>query len=285
MTRWLVFGLSGQVGEALLAQWTPALAALDAVSRTAQADRDGLAWRRGGLDGDLTVAGDYDVVVSLGPLDHFAAWYAAQGPAAARVVAVGSTSVHSKAASPDRGERALAARLATAEDRLADACERRGGTLALLRPTLIYGLGRDRNLSRLVGLARRWRWLPLPAGARGLRQPVHAGDVAAAVLACTATPAAATGGYDLPGGETVAYDDMVRRALAAGAPGSRLVRVPDAAFAAALQAMWLAGRFTDAGPGYLQRLRADLVYSSGPAAAAFGYRPRPFAPTAEMFAR
>ena len=44
----------------------------------------------------------------------------------------------------------------------------------IFRPTLIYGTGRDRSLAPIARFARRWRVLPLPVGARGLRQPVHA---------------------------------------------------------------------------------------------------------------
>lgn len=281
MIRGLAFGLSGVLGEALRAQglageWT-------AVSRRPPPDAPGLTWRAGDLATGVSAPGPWDAVVSLGPLDAFARWFADHGVAAGRVVAIGSTSVAAKRDSPDPDERTLAARLAEAEDRLAAACAARGTALALLRPTLVYGRARDRNLSRLVRLARRCRCLPLPGNARGLRQPVHADDVAAAVGACLAAPVPVQGGFDLPGGETLPFDAMVVRALAAARPGTRVLRVPSPLFRAGLRAARGLGLLAGAGEGLLARLDRDLVFDAGPAAAAFGYAPRPFRPTREMF--
>jgi hypothetical protein len=53
-----------------------------------------------------------------------------------------------------------------------------------LQPTLIYGQAgpyADRNLSRLLQLLRRLPCLPLPAET-GLRQPIHASQLAAVAL-------------------------------------------------------------------------------------------------------
>lgn len=281
MSHGLAFGLSGVLGEALRAhgpagEWT-------AVSRRPQADAPGLAWCVGDLTTGFRAPGPWDAVVSLGPLDVFARWFADQDLVAGRVVAIGSTSVSAKRDSPDPAERALASCLADAEARLAAACAARGAALAVLRPTLVYGRARDQNLSRLVRLARRWRCLPLPANARGLRQPVHADDVAAAVAACLAAPAPVRGGFDLPGGEVLPYDAMVVRALAAARPGTPVLRVPPWLFRAGLRTARGLGLLPGAGDGLLARLDRDLVFDAGPAARAFGYAPRAFRPTPQMF--
>lgn len=281
MKRWLVFGLSGQVGVALRAAMAVGEADLVAVSRQPQADAPGLRWIKGAIGPALQTGGGFDAVISLGPLDHFAAWFESSGVAPARVVALGSTSVHSKSASPDPDERRLAAQLADAEARLGGACAARGIALALLRPTLIYG-GGERSLSRIVGLARRWRWLPLPRNATGLRQPVHAGDLADAVLACLRSPAPIVGGYDLPGGETLAYDEMLGRVLAAAVPRARIVRLPAPLFRFGIRGLRLFG-LGGAGEGLLARFSRDLVFDAGPARRDLGYVPRPFRPSADMF--
>lgn len=281
MKRWLVFGLTGQVGVALRAALAPGEAGLLAVSRQPQAAAPGLDWLTGEFGPGLDPGEGFDAVLSLGPLDRFASWFEACGLAPERVVALGSTSVHSKSGSPDPEERALAARLAEAEERLASACVARGSALVLLRPTLIYG-GGERSLSRIVGLARRWHWLPLPRDATGLRQPVHAGDLAAAVLACLRAPAPRVGRYDLPGGETLSYDEMLRRVLAVAAPRSRLVRVPGPLFRAGVRMLTMLG-LRGAGEGLLARLNRDLVFDAGPAERDLGYAPRAFQPQADMF--
>ncbi|MBP6626775.1 MAG: nucleoside-diphosphate sugar epimerase, partial [Arenimonas sp.] len=115
------------------------------------------------------------------------------------------------------------------------------------------------------------------------RQPVHASDVAAAVLAALPPGRACPGIFDLPGGETLPFDQMVGRTLAAAAPGARLVRVPGPLFRAGVRGLRLAGRLGDAGEGVLARLDRDLAYDLAPVKTALGYAPRGFQPTADLF--
>ncbi|HEX4852783.1 SDR family oxidoreductase [Arenimonas sp.] len=279
---WLVFGLSGQVGTAFAQALAPGDPPCVAVSRQARAPQRGVRWVQAGLDDfeGLPAAG---AIASLGPLDAFADWLERSPLAPARVVALGSTSVHAKRDSAEAGERALAVSLRTAELRLAAVAAARGIALTVLRPTLVYGNGRDRNLSRLVDAARRWRLLPLPASARGLRQPVHVEDVAAAVLACLREPRPRPGFFDLPGGETLPFDQMAVRAIAAGAPGARVLRVPGWVFRLAVRGLRWLTRTPGLGEGFLDRLGQDLVYDGGPARTALGHSPRGFRPGPEAF--
>ncbi|MCX7032957.1 MAG: nucleoside-diphosphate sugar epimerase [Arenimonas sp.] len=282
-SAWLVFGLTGQVGQALHAAIHAGDPALLAVSREPPPGDGRVAWHRGSLEAFVAPAQPIDAIASLGPLDAFASWFEASSLAPARVVALGSTSVHGKKDSPDPAERALAGTLRDAERRLAAAAEVRGSALTLLRPTLIYGHGRDRNLSRLVCLARRWRVLPLPLRAGGLRQPVHVEDVATAVLGALRSRSACPGFFDLPGGETLAFDEMVRRSLAAGAPSATLVRLPGPVFRTGVGILRGLGRLDAAGEGVLARLDRDLAYDAAPARIALGHYPRGFQPNAETF--
>lgn len=283
MTPWLVTGLSGQVGAALLEVREAADPPLLALSRQSRSEHDGVRWMAGNLDAMPAMTEPVSAIASLGPLDAFARWFAADGPAVERVVALGSTSMHSKTASADAAERELAGALARAEQQLADACAVRGTALTLLRPTLVYGSGRDRNLSRLVALARRWHWLPLPRHAAGRRQPVHVADVAGAVLAALRRDRPVPGAFDLPGGETLAFDEMVRRTLVAAAPRSRLVRLPDPVFRTGIRLLRQSGRLGGAGEGVLARLDQDLCFDGEPARIALSQSPRGFQPTAAMF--
>ncbi len=76
---------------------------------------------------------------------------------------------------------------------------------------MIYGAGRDVNITPLSRLIRRFGFMPLVGGANGLRQPVHAEDLAIAAIAAAASPAAANKFYSLPGGETLTYREMIGR--------------------------------------------------------------------------
>lgn len=277
--RWLVFGLSGQVGEALQEELPLSGVELLAVTRQAPpAAVPGLRWLPGRLPDAIPEAGDCAVILSLGPLDRFADWFEVAGCRGVRVVALGSTSVRSRAASPDAGERELARRLQDGEDRLLAAGAQRDCAVTVLRPTLMYGNGRDHSLTPIVQFARRWRVCPVPWHAVGRRQPVHVGDVAAAVLACIGAVPSFGRTYDLPGAEVLGFTALVRRLLQAQAPGARLLPVPPWLYAPALAAMLRRQGAAGSARGILARLGQDQCADGAAAHGDFGFRPRPFSP-------
>jgi nucleoside-diphosphate-sugar epimerase len=279
LSTFLIFGATGPVGVFLLPRLLAANARVFAVSRQAQAasGSERLRWIAGDLfNAAIAAPSDLEVVVSLGPLDAFAAWFE-RNPAARvkRVVALSSMSADSKRASPDPAEREIAARLLAAEARLARAATARNIEWTVLRPTLIYGDGRDRSLAPIARFARRWRILPLPIGAHGLRQPVHAADLADAVAASIDCAAAAGKIYPLGGGERLRFDDLLWR-LRAALPGFVLpLPVPRFVLhvARSLRSAVAASAISDAA---LRRLREPLIADNSAAAHDFGYAPRAF---------
>ena len=282
--RWVVLGASGQIGHFLIGRLREAGESTLALSRRAPehgAQQGSVLWLRGDLDAGMpAIACEH--VLSAGPLDACARWLA--GPSAAEcrsVVAFSSTSLESKAESPDAAERALAERLARAEAELSETCARRGMSLLLLRPTLIYGCGLDRNLTRLAHSARRLGFLPLPRSSGGLRQPVHADDLAA--LALSAEPVPGERSFALAGGETLAFRDMAGRVLACLPERPRLVTLPDVAFGALNGALRLFRPHAALTPAQVRRLGQDLVFDDAPARQELGWSPRPFLPEPGMF--
>ncbi len=274
----LVLGAAGPIGRAGLPMLRARGVEIIAVSRAARVERDdeGTRWLRGDLFADLPAIAATSVI-SLGPLDGLVAWLERAAPTSVRrVVALSSTSARVKEHSIDAEERALAARLRDGEQRLAAWCVARDVAWTVLRPTMIYGGGGDRNLSRLAALARRFGHLPLPRGARGRRQPVHAADVARACVDVLDEPRTHGNIYDLPGGETLHYDDMVARLLAALPGRPRLWRLPDAVFRLAATLARVIGARRDIGDAAIARLAQDLVFDAEPARRDFGYAPRGF---------
>ncbi|KRG41799.1 nucleoside-diphosphate sugar epimerase [Stenotrophomonas panacihumi] len=275
-----VFGGSGQIGERVLDRLLARGVEVTAWSRQPQAPRPGLTWRAGGLSEAGTLPAGVEAVFSCGPLDHFARWFAGQSGAPARVVAFGSTSVEVKADSADAGERDVARRLAEAEATLFAAAAARGTAATVLRPTLVYGAGRDATLSVIAAMARRHGRFVLPRSAAGLRQPVHVDDLADAALAAWTSPATYQHAYAVGGGEVLSYDQMVARVLQALAPPATLHRVPTPLFTGMLRIAHAAGRLRGLNAEALRRMRADLVFDLAPARRDFGYAPRGFAPGA-----
>lgn len=279
----LVFGGSGQIGAPLIARLGAAGWRVIAVSRDPHPDLAGVHWLRGDLQRVDGLPDSVDAFFSCGPLDHFARWYVTTATASPRVIAFGSTSVEVKHDSADAHERDLAIRLRDGERAVFATAAAHGAAATVLRPTLVYGTGRDRTLTRIAQLARRWGRFALPRDATGLRQPVHVDDLAAAAFAACNAPSTHGNTYALPGGETLPYREMVARVLAALEPPPRLFEVPSPVFAAALLGARLLARDGGFGAAAAARLRADLEFDVQPAACDFGYAPRAFRPIPSMF--
>lgn len=267
----LVFGASGAIGRFLVSRLLAEGACVFAVSRRTQADaRGGLHWIEGSLEGGFALPDGVAAIFSCGPLDAFSQWYERTPTGTARVVAIGSMSADSKRDSIDASERDVAARLAASEQRVLRAAASRGAAATLLRPTLVYGAGRDRSIAPIARFARRWRVFPRIPGARGLRQPVHADDLASACLAVAAAPHSAGRHYEVGGGERLAFAAMIERTC-------RSLDVRCFALPVPLFALRLLARSHAAA---VARLSRDLVADNGDAARDFGWSPRAFVPDA-----
>ncbi len=215
-------------------------------------------------------------VLAAGPLDALVAWLEREDPRPSRVVALSSTSVHAKAASAEAAERELVARLLGAEARLAAWADARGVPWTILRPTLIYDDAGPGALGVFVRMARRFRVVPLPNDAIGLRQPVHADDLAQAMLACVARLHTASMRYDLPGGETLGYRRLVERTLVTAGLTPRIISLPRSLLAAGLMVARASGRMQAYGPAMLARMTEDLCFDAATARRDFGWAPRPY---------
>ena len=274
----LVLGATSLIGGFLLPRLRAADIAAVALSRRPPAGEAG--W----LDADLA---DPDLADALPPAATVFAlspiWLLPQALPAlragglTRLVAFSSTSRFSKAGSPEPAERAVAQALADAEAAVALFCAEAGIAWTILRPTLIYAEGLDGNVSRLAALIRRLGLLPLSGRGEGLRQPVHADDLAAGALAAAAaTPAAANRAYDLVGGETLSYRAMAARIFAGLDRAPRILSLPPPLFALLLRlaAPWLPGATAAMG----QRIAQDLTFDDTAARRDFGWAPRDFRP-------
>jgi uncharacterized protein YbjT (DUF2867 family) len=193
-----------------------------------------------------------------------------------RVVAVSSTSRYSKVSSSDPGERAVAAGIGECEAALEAWAGRHGIEWVILRPTLIYGNGNDKNICEIARLISRFGFFPLIGGARGRRQPVHADDVADACLRACEVPQAANHSYELSGAEILTYRDMVNRVFTALGKDSRFVSCPIWIFRLALGALKLLPRYRDWSIAMVERMNQDMVFDHADAARDLEFDPRPF---------
>lgn len=195
---------------------------------------------------------------------------------ARRVVALSSTSLLAKKESPDQAEQILVRGLHAGEQSLRTWAEARGVEWVILRPTLIYGFGRDKNVTEVLCFVRRWGFFPLLGRAEGLRQPVHVEDVAMACVSALTVSAAGNRTYNLSGGETLSYREMVCRIFAATGKIPRLVTVPRWFFRLAVAVLRLLPRYRNWTTEMAERMNRDLVFDHGDAVRDLGFSPRPF---------
>lgn len=152
-----------------------------------------------------------------------------------------------------------------------------GMPYTLLRPSMIYGPGNDRNISRLVAHLRLCRWLPVFGSGQGLQQPVYVEDVVSAILAAVRTPGAIGNSYSLAGPEAISYDRLVDLVGNAIGVVPLKVHIP---VKLALAGLWLGsllGARLGVDPEQVLRLQEDKVCSIEAAHGDLGYRPLGFA--------
>lgn len=195
---------------------------------------------------------------------------------AKRLVAFSSTSVLTKQDTEVDEEREMIHQLAEAERRIVAACEQRYVGWTILRPTLIYDEGSDTNITPLSQLIRRFGFMPLVGGAPGLRQPVHAEDLAIGAIAAAASQVAVNKFYSLPGAEILSYREMIGRVFDALHLPRRVISVPPW--------LWRAGfglakpLFPDSNVAMGIRMMKDMTFDATPAVRDFGWNPRAFRP-------
>ena len=195
---------------------------------------------------------------------------------ARRVVALSSTSRFTKTDSKDPAENATALRLAGGEARLRAWAESRGVEWVVLRPTLIYGQGKDKNIAEIARFVRRFGFFPLLGKAMGLRQPVHVEDVAGACVAALKSPLAVNRAYNISGGETLPYREMVSRVFLAFQKRPRLLTIPLIVFRMAVACLRVFPRYRNWSAAMAERMNRDLVFDHAEAARDLGYAPRRF---------
>ena len=147
----------------------------------------------------------------------------------------------------------------------------------ILRPTMIYGTPRDRNMIRLVRWLNQWPVLPVFGNGRSLQQPVHVSDVAWALAQVLEVSATIGRQFNVSGAAPLTYKDVV--SLTAQALGRSVQRfhIPARLTVAALQASERLGINLPIKAEQVLRLNEDKAFSHAEAADAFGYAPIAFA--------
>lgn len=195
---------------------------------------------------------------------------------ARRVVAISSTSRFTKKASADDREKKIAKRLADSEETLMAWAKKENIACTVLRPTMVYDFGRDKNITFIARFIKRFRFFCILGEASGLRQPVHAQDVASACAAALKSEAAINRSYNISGGEVLNYREMVGRIFEALNKKQRYVKIPLWLFCAAVFFLQLSPRYRHWSAAMAQRMNQDMAFDNMDARRDLGFSPGPF---------
>jgi uncharacterized protein YbjT (DUF2867 family) len=147
----------------------------------------------------------------------------------------------------------------------------------ILRPTMIYGSSRDRNICRLIRYLQRWPAIPVFGRGDHLQQPVYVEDLAAALLQSLATERTVGRSYNVSGRAPLTYNQVIDTVCEALGRRVSKVHLPVAPLVTALNAFERLRFRLPIKAEQILRLNEDKAFDHKEAVEDFGYSPRSFA--------
>jgi len=152
-----------------------------------------------------------------------------------------------------------------------------GLAYTILRPTMIYGSTRDRNICRLIRYVERYPLLPVFGDGWHLQQPIYVEDLALAVADALQSDKTLGNAYNVAGARPLSFNELID--TTARQLGTRIKRVhlPAGAIIRGLQLVERWGLRLPVSSEQVQRLNEDKTFDYSEAVADFGFTSRTFA--------
>lgn len=276
-----ILGASSLVGRCLLQHFTNDSKMIHAFSRqpvtTEQAQQATVTWHQLSQDTVEAAQTSIPLWICAAPiwiLPDYYNWLLACG--IRRIVVLSSTSRFTKNTSSDTAELNTAKRLTDSECSLETWAATHQIEWIILRPTLIYGQGKDKNISEIARFIMRFGFFPLLGTATGLRQPIHAKDVGTACVNALYTTHIINKAYNITGDETLSYRDMVKRIFLALDHKPRLITVPRYFFQLSVKLLRCIPRYRHWNTAMADRMNQDLVFDCSDAQQDLNFSARSF---------
>lgn len=190
-----------------------------------------------------------------------------------RLIVFSSTSIFGKQTSRNIDEIQVVKRLQDAENSTQQLAKHYALDLTLLRPTMIYGLGMDANITRMARTILKYGFVPIFPPANGLRHPVQAYDLALAALTVLNNSKTYGNAYNLGGGAPLTYRAMIEKLFCHLGKKPHLITLPFLPtlldIIGKLPALHINGEVA-------RRMNSDLAFDPSPAITDFNYNPRAF---------
>jgi len=193
-----------------------------------------------------------------------------------RIVCLSSTSRYTKVGSASESDREVVRKLVSAENDLAMWCENNQISWLVIRPTLIYGNSKDKNIASIARIIKKFGFFPLIGKANGLRQPIHLNDVAVACIKLLKTTAVENRSYNISGAETISYREMIKRVFQGLGKKPKFLRLPRFVFLFMQSLARFLPLFRGVSISMVDRMNQDMIFDHSKAAHDFGFKPSPF---------
>lgn len=99
------------------------------------------------------------------------------------------------------------------------------GRHLLLRPSMIYGSPRDKNLHKVIAFIRKYHFYPIFGNGENLLQPVYYMDLVRAIHYALLNPCL-SGNYNLPGKYPITYNSLVSSIFKQLCIKPRIIHIP-----------------------------------------------------------
>ena len=157
-----------------------------------------------------------------------------------------------------------------------DLIKKSGLQFTILRPTMIYGSARDRNLSRLIRFLRTSPFVFIPGTGEALQQPVHVCDVASTLANVVHNTLTYGNCYNIPGAAPLTFKEIIntissllgKRHYVFSIPTRPILKLMDMLESKSIQLPIKAEQ--------VRRLEEDKAFTYEKASKDFGYSPMSF---------
>jgi GT2 family glycosyltransferase/nucleoside-diphosphate-sugar epimerase len=276
----IVTGATSLIGDYLLPELLGSGFEVHAISRNPPnlPALSGLHWHRINIVSEpFSDTFGADLLIHLAPLSTLPSLLEHLGEGSIKqVIAFGSTSLFTKYQSGYEKERLMAHGLKTSEAKLSELCSKYCINWTVFRPTLVYRLGRDKNITTIAQFIQKFGFFPLVGKGNGLRQPVHAQDLAKACISALDNPVTYGKTYNLSGGETLTYREMVQRISVTLGKKSRIINIPLPLLRFFLLGLSYIPHYRHLTPEMANRINFDMCFDHVSASQDLCFAPRSF---------
>ena len=146
----------------------------------------------------------------------------------------------------------------------------------IIRPTMVYGSNRDRNISRIVEWTKRHRWIPVFGSGNALMQPVYVEDVVTAVQETLRRDKVEGRSFTVAGPEPKSWNDLLEDVFAVIDRRLRVMHMPTGLSLLGLKLLGPLARRKGINEAVIRRMDEDKDFDISDAREVLDFDPVPF---------